>query len=209
MSTHLTRLQRRAYDNCVPLNVSFEITLRCNLRCVHCYNFDRDQPYAPGRERQDELTDAEVHRILDEIRAEGCLFLAFTGGEALMHPGLDGFIRHARRTGMAVGLKTNGALLGPEMVDRLAAAGVTAVDISLYGAREGTHDGFVKSPGAFTRTVAGARRAREAGFEVRLSLLLLRRNAGEIDAMVSLASEMGLHYNVDPQISARYDGSRS
>ncbi|MEP6652401.1 MAG: radical SAM protein [Myxococcales bacterium] len=37
-----------AHDNLVPLNVSLEITLACNIRCVHCYNFDRDLPL-PGR----------------------------------------------------------------------------------------------------------------------------------------------------------------
>jgi len=209
VSAHLTRLQRRAFDACVPLNVTFEITLRCNLRCAHCYNFDRDLPYLPGKKHEDELTDAEVHRILDEIRAEGCLFLAFTGGEALVHPGLEGFVRHARGAGMAVRLKSNGVLLGPEMVDRMAVWGTTAVDISLYGARAETHDGFVKAPGAFARTVAGARRAHEAGLEVRLSLLILRRNAGETEAMIALAEGLGVRYSFDPQISARYDGSRS
>ncbi len=209
MDTHLNRLQRRAFESCIPLNVTFEITLRCNLRCVHCYNFDRDLPYAPEKSREDELSDREVHRILDEVRAEGCLFLAFTGGEALLHPGLEEFIRHARETGMAVRLKSNGSLLSPKTVERTAAAGATAVDISLYGARAETHDAFVKSPGAFERTIAGARRARDTGLDVRLTFVLVRQNADEIASMIELAGRLGISYTVDPQISARYDGSRS
>ena len=209
MSTHLNRLQQKALDFCIPLNVSFEVTLRCNLRCVHCYNFDRELPYAPERNRDDELSDREVHRILDEVRAEGCLFLAFTGGEALLHPGLEGFIRHARASGMSVRIKSNGSLLGPGMVDRIAGAGAMAADISLYGARAETHDAFVKLPGSFERTVAGARRARDAGLEVRLTFVLVRQNAGEVAAMIDLAGSLGVNYSADPQLSARYDASRS
>ena len=37
-----------ASANVVPLNVSVETTLDCNIRCIHCYNFDRDQPRRPG-----------------------------------------------------------------------------------------------------------------------------------------------------------------
>jgi radical SAM protein with 4Fe4S-binding SPASM domain len=209
METKLVGLQRRAYEKCIPLNVTFEITLRCNLRCVHCYNFDRELPYHPSSRREDELTNGEVHRILDEIRAEGCLFLSFTGGEALLHPGLEEFVRHARGSGMSVRLKSNGSLLRAGTVDRMAAAGATAVDISLYGSRAETHDDFVKRPGAFDRTMAGAVRARDAGLEVRLNLLLIRQNADEIGAMIEMAERLGIPYAIDPQISTRYDGSRS
>jgi radical SAM protein with 4Fe4S-binding SPASM domain len=206
---HLNRLQRKAFEACVPLNVTFEITLRCNLRCLHCYNFDRELPYAPGKGLGDELSDPEVHRILDEIRAAGCLFLAFTGGEALLHPSLGDFIRHAREAGMSVRIKSNGSLLGPGASEKLAAAGASAVDVSLYGARAETHDGFVKRPGAFASTVAGARRAAEAGLETRLTFIILRQNADEIGPMIETAETLGIPYTLDPQISARYDGSRS
>ena len=111
-----------------------EITLLCNLRCVHCYNFDRQEPYLPMRSTREELSDEEIHRIIDEVRAEGCLFLAFTGGEALVHPGLVSFVEHARSLGTYVRLKSNGVLLTDAKAKELVHAGVSAVDISLYGA---------------------------------------------------------------------------
>ncbi len=209
MATRLDQLRRRAHEKCIPLNVSFEITLRCNLRCVHCYNFDRELAYLPERSREEELTDAEVHRILDEVRAEGCLFLSLTGGEALLHPGLEQYIRHAARTGMAVTVKSNGTLLGPATVDRIAAAGASAVDVSLYGSEAETHDAFVKMPGAYQRSVAGALRARDAGLRVRFTFLILRQNADQIGSMTEMAARMEIPYAIDPQIRARHDGSSS
>src|SRR5580698_10052008 len=38
----VSQLQSMAYERMIPLNVSLELTLKCNIRCLHCYNFDRD-----------------------------------------------------------------------------------------------------------------------------------------------------------------------
>src|SRR5439155_25647388 len=179
-------LDRRAMQACIPLHVTFEITLRCNLRCVHCYNFDRGLAYHPHREREQELTAEEIHDILEQLHQEGCLFLAFTGGEALAHPYIEDLIRHACRIGMAVRLKSNGALLNEQRVQRIADAGVSAVDISLYGADAPTHDAFVRRTGAFERTMEGARAARDRGLKVRFSLLVVQSNADQIDRMIEL-----------------------
>src|SRR5262249_32954367 len=68
---------------------------------------------------------------------------------------------------------------------------------------------FVKSPGAFLRSVAGARASRDAGLGVKLSFVLTRRNAGQTEAMIALGTELGVPWTFDPQITARYDGSRT
>lgn len=209
MTSHDERIQQRAFEKCIPISVTLELTLRCNLSCVHCYNFDRELPYLPGRSQRDELSDAEVHRIVDEVRAEGCLYLGLTGGEALLHPGIVDFVRHASASGMAVRIKSNGTLLRPAMVRRVAEAGAAAIDISLYGAVAETHDAFVRLPGAWRRTLDGARTARDAGLAVKLNVVVAERNAGEVEDMLRLASELGVSCNLDLQITARYDGSRS
>jgi radical SAM protein with 4Fe4S-binding SPASM domain len=208
MPSMFDRLRQRAHDSCIPLNVTLELTLRCNLRCVHCYNFDRDLPYLPLKRREDELSAPEILRILDEVREEGCLYLALSGGEALLHPQLDEFVAHGARAGMMMTVKSNGTLLDPERVRRLRAAGAAAIEISVYGARPETHDAFVKAPGALERTIAGARAARDAGLRVKLSFVVVQKNAAEAGAMVALAEELDVPYGVDPQITARYDGSR-
>src|SRR6185503_18498489 len=64
----LEGLNERAYDGCIPLNVTLELTLRCNIRCTHCYNFDRDLPKAsPGPE----LSMEEIRGLMDDLRRAG------------------------------------------------------------------------------------------------------------------------------------------
>ena len=204
----IDRLQGRAHRTCTPLNVTMEITLLCNLRCVHCYNFDRQEPYLPMRSTREELSDEEIHRIIDEVRAEGCLFLAFTGGEALVHPGLVSFVEHARSLGTYVRLKSNGVLLTDAKAKELVHAGVSAVDISLYGAEAATHDAFVMRPGAFVATIEGAKASRDAGMKTKFNITVTEANAGEFEAMSAMAAEMDIPWDVNSEITDRYDGTR-
>jgi radical SAM protein with 4Fe4S-binding SPASM domain len=197
-----------AYELCVPLFVTLELTLKCNLRCKHCYHFDRETPM-PKQTSGQELTPPEIYKILDDLAEAGCLEISFSGGEALLHPHLDDFIRYARERQFAVRVKSNGLLLTPERVARLVEAGAYAVDISLYGASPESHDAFTKLKGSFEKTVAGARNAVAAGLKLSLSFCLTKHNADEIEAMIALAESLPARHTIDPQITARYDGTTS
>lgn len=201
------RIWRIAYETCTPLGATVEITLRCNLRCVHCYNFDRALPYPKERAGR-ELGADEIRSVLDQLAALGCLFVAFTGGEALLHPQLDDFIRHARKRRFAVRVKSNGTLLGRERVARLVDAGAIGVDVSLYGASPATHDAFTLDPGSFERTVQGIENARDAGMLVKVSICLVKDNAHETEAMLRLVGSLGVRAGIDPHVTSRYDGTR-
>src|SRR5262245_23908009 len=121
------RIWRTAEEQCIPFGATLEVSLRCNLRCVHCYNFDREVPY-PKKRAAEELTPPEIYSVIDQLAAAGTLLLSFTGGEALLHPHLDDFVRHARKRRFAVRVKSNGTLLTRERVARLAEAGTLGVD---------------------------------------------------------------------------------
>ncbi|RMH36053.1 MAG: radical SAM protein [Deltaproteobacteria bacterium] len=198
-------LQQLAFSRCVPVNATIEVTLRCNLKCVHCYNFDRAQPLPIARAAA-ELSGAEIVDAIDQLAAAGALFLTFTGGEALLHPQIYEFVRHAVARRFSVAVKTNGM----HLVDRARAlrdAGCGRVDVSVYGASAATHDAFTLAPGSFDRTVAGVRAALDVGMRVHLNLCLVRTNAHEVADMVALAQELGVGCGIDPQITRRYDGT--
>jgi radical SAM protein with 4Fe4S-binding SPASM domain len=202
------RLERDAFERCIPLNVTLELTLACNLRCAHCYNFDRSKPQPKARSAA-ELTPAEVRRVIGEVRDEGCLYLSLTGGEVLLHPHLLDFIDHARGLDLVVRLKSNATLLTTERARAVEAAGASEVDVSVYGGTAATHDAFTLQAGSFARTLAGARNAKDAGLAVRLQFCITRHNATETTAMIALAADLDVPYGFDPHLTARYDGTTS
>ena len=215
--------QTWAHDNLVPLNVSLETTLDCNIRCIHCYNFDRDEPRALGRRRASSgcgsgaadidapaphLSTEELLRLIGELREAGCLFLSLTGGEVLTHPDLFALMERARELNMAVQLLTNGTMLRPGIAGRLAGfSNLLGASVSLYGASPAVHDGITQVTGSFVRTWDGVERLRAAGVAVRLKFIVMRQNAHETAEMIRMASARDFPYSVDLTITARHDGT--
>jgi radical SAM protein with 4Fe4S-binding SPASM domain len=196
-----------AYANCVPLNVTLEITTACNLRCTHCYNRDRGGTTC-GAAGPGELSTDEILRVMTELRGAGCLFLGITGGEPLAHPRLGDILDRARRLNLAVQLLTNGTLLDDGAVGRLADyPNLLGLSVSLYGAGPATHEAVTRVPGSFTRTWAGAERARARGLSVLVKFLVMRRNVREVGDMVAAASVRGFSYMIDFCVTARHDRS--
>ena len=209
--------QTWAHDNLVPFNVSLETTLECNIRCIHCYNFDRDEPRARTRHacgvegapsEQRRLSTDELLALIGDLRAAGCMFLSLTGGEVLTHPDLFALLERARELNLAVQLLTNGTMLRPGIAGKLARfPNLLGASVSLYGATAAVHDAITQVPGSFQRTWDGVERLRAAGVSVRLKFIVMRQNAHETEAMMAMATGRDFPYSVDLTITARHDGT--
>ena len=90
----MQEMSQRALDLGVPMSVHFDITYRCNERCVHCY-LDHDD--------HGEMTTAEIKRVLEELADAGTFFLTFSGGEVLMRRDFFELLEYARRLMFNVG----------------------------------------------------------------------------------------------------------
>src|SRR2546428_13606110 len=96
-----------------PLSGQWELTCRCNLRCVMCYT---DCFNTPEMIRQ-ELSFPEIVRIMDDIHEAGGLELCLTGGEPLARRGFLGLYPSAKQAGCLVARVTNGTLLTLRIAD--------------------------------------------------------------------------------------------
>jgi MoaA/NifB/PqqE/SkfB family radical SAM enzyme len=105
-----------------PLLVQIIPIRRCNIDCNYCNEYDKVSAPVP--------TDVLVRRI-DKLAELGTAVAAFSGGEPMLHPELDGLIRHVRRRGMMAGLITNGYYLVPRRIVELNHAGLDFLQISI------------------------------------------------------------------------------
>ncbi len=210
----VSRIQGQAFARMVPLNVSLELTLKCNIRCLHCYNFDRDSDgpascTGGAGEPAPELSLDEITRLLGELRAAGTLFLSLTGGEVLSSPHLFPVLDRALEMNFAVQLLSNGTLLRPGVAARLAGyRNLLGVSISVYGATPEVHDAVTQIRGSWRRTMDGAARLKAQGVAVRLKLIVMRPNVHQVAAMRALADAGGYPYLLDLTVTARHDGTR-
>lgn len=204
-SEYLRSLNRKVARERIPLSGSYDITHRCNLRCVHCYAGPGTQANDPGRE----LTTSQACAIIDQAVDAGCLFLLISGGEPLIRPDFADLYVHAKQRGLLVTLFTNATLIDERIVDLLAEWPPRSVEISVYGATPETHDRVTGSPGSFERCWKGIRLLCSRGVPVRLKTILMTLNVHEFQGMETLAREQGCSFRCDPAIFPRFNGDRA
>jgi len=200
MSALMQHVWDRALEARVPLSVQFDLTYRCNERCVHCY-LDHDD--------HGEMTTAEVKGVLDQLAGAGTLFVVFSGGELLLRKDLFEILGYARTLGFDIRLKTNAILLGEREADRLRDLGIRSVQVSIYSHRPEIHDGITKVPGSLQRSLAAIRFLRSRGLHVVIANVLMRQNAGDYPHVRALAGELGVECTIDPTITPKMDGDTS
>jgi len=162
--------------------VVWNVSRRCNLRCVHCYSDSENRPY-PG-----ELSEPEGKRLIEDLAEFGVPVILFSGGEPLMHPSIFEFIRLAVSKGIRAVVSTNGILLTQEVAARLKDAGASYVGVSIDGL-EKTNDAFRGRKGAFRASLEGIRNCVKTSLKVGLRLTLTKRNFKDLEGIFELVEK--------------------
>jgi len=144
------------------LYLFLEVTRACNLACLHCGSD------CGARDRASRLTPENWFALVDAVsaRSDPELMFVVTGGEPLVWPHLDELGRRIRSRGRRWGLVTNGFALDAARLDRLVAAGLTSITVSLDG-DEAAHNNLRGHPGAYERALAAVRLVGAAPIELR------------------------------------------
>jgi len=159
--------------------VVWNMTRRCNLKCIHCYSNSADMDYP------DELTTEEGKNLIDDLAAFGAPVILFSGGEPLIRSDLLELAQYATAKGMRAVISTNGTLITREVADQLRKINLSYVGVSLDGLQK-THDRFRGSKGAFAKAIEGIRNCREAGIKVGIRFTVNKHNLSDVPSMFDL-----------------------
>lgn len=159
--------------------VVWNMTRRCNLKCIHCYSNSANVCYP------DELSTQEGKALIDDLAAFGAPVILFSGGEPLMRPDLIELARYATDKGMRAVISTNGTLITRDIADQLYKIGLSYVGVSLDGL-ELTHDRFRGRKGAFAAAIDGIRNCRDAGIKVGIRFTVNKHNLPDVPSMFDL-----------------------
>ncbi len=168
-----------------PFAVTCELTHRCPLRCPYCSNPLVLDPASR------EMDTATWKRVLDEAAEAGALQVHFTGGEPCARRDLEELVAHAAFLGLYVNLITSGVTLDRARLDRLAAAGLHHVQISLQDTRPDEADRLSGFPGSLARKLATAEAVAATGLGLTINAVLHRHNIGRVGDFVDLALALG------------------
>jgi len=169
-----------------PKWVAWEMTRRCNLRCVHCRSSSEAE--VCGHPNFDTQT---AFRVVDNICAFASPVLVLSGGEPLLREDIFDIAAYGTQKGLRVCMATNGTLVTDAVCERILAAGIRMVSLSLDGASPEVHDNFRSQKGAFLGTLNATRLFRKHGISFLINSSFTKRNQGEIAKTYALAKEMG------------------
>ncbi|HMH91623.1 MAG TPA: mycofactocin radical SAM maturase, partial [Streptosporangiaceae bacterium] len=183
MSTEtLVELFERGLD--APICLTWELTYACNLACVHCLS-------SSGRRDPGELTTAECKAVIDTLERMQVFYVNIGGGEPTVRPDFWELVDYATAHHVGVKFSTNGVRIDEAVARKLAASDYVDVQISLDGATAEVNDA-VRGQGSYAMAIRAMEHLAAAGFRgFKISVVVTRQNAGQLDEFKALADRYG------------------
>jgi len=168
---------------------------KCNLDCHYCYSFDN---------RVKGMTEEVARTSIDWLHSTTCRVLALMGGEVLLRPKfVHKIVYYARKKDFWIYIPTNGRLLNPDVIDRLADAGVATFNLAVDAVdeRPGLPKALNPIRSYFEYLV---RKQYRYGYTIALNINICRNNLDDVKALTEIAHEHGIssdyHINEMPLI---------
>ena len=160
--------------------ISWNITLKCPLRCAHCY------VNAGEHEATGVLSTKEAFAVIDQICELGKPVVILSGGEPLMRDDIFKIARYGTDKGLAMAMGTSGILIDAACARKIRDAGIRRVAISIDSADPAVHDAFRGLFGAWERAVQGIRHCVNEGIRVQINTTVLSPDIQAIKDVVAL-----------------------
>lgn len=171
-----------------PLWLLAELTYRCPLHCVFCYN---PVDFAAGT--APELSTDDWLRVLREARALGAVQCGLSGGEPLLRDDLEVIVAEARRLGYYTNLLTSGVGLTPERAAALKRAGLDHVQLSFQDSTREMND-FLSHTKTFELKHRVAETVKAQGWPMVMNVVIHRLNIDHVDRIIRMAADVGAEY---------------
>jgi heme b synthase len=165
--------------------IFWETTRACNLGCPHC------RGNATARNLPEDLNTDEVKRFVEQVVTVAKPILVFSGGEPMLRPDLYELISYANKMGLKPALATNATMISEEIAFKLKENGLGLSSVSIYGAREESHDSFCGLSGAFKKTLRGIEDLRKAKINLQINTTITKKNLPELEAIGEFALRRG------------------
>ena len=170
-----------------PLWLLAEITYRCPLHCVFCYN-----PVNFAR-TETELSTEDWLRVLREARAAGSVQCGFSGGEPMLRDDLEILVAEAHRLGFYTNLLTSGVGLTDVRAAKLKEAGLDHIQLSFQDSTRELND-FLSHTRTFELKQRVAHLIKSNGWPMGLNCVIHRMNIDYIGEIIQMAADLGAEY---------------
>jgi Y-X(10)_GDL-associated radical SAM protein len=179
----------------IPVHVVWELTLACNLKCIHCGS-------RAGRRRPKELSTAECLEVVEALARLGTREVSLIGGEAYLRSDWIEVIRAIRANGMYCAVQTGGRSLNQQRLERAVEAGLNGLGVSLDGL-EALHDRLRGVKGSFRNALEALRCAKRAGLQVSVNTQVGASTMDDLPGLMDAIIDVGAsHWQIQLTVPA-------
>ena len=167
-------------------SIQFEITSRCNERCIHCYipNAKKDI----GKD----MDFNQICDIIDQFAEMGGLHVSLSGGEVFLHKDVIRIIQYCREKDMEICVLSNLTTLKDSQIPLIKAANVSYIQASLYSMNPAIHDTITKVKGSQIRTKTAIEKLVAADIPVQISCPLMKVNKDSYLGVLKFAQSLNI-----------------
>jgi AdoMet-dependent heme synthase len=169
-----------------PRIISWNTTLKCNLKCNHCYLNAQDKA------KTEELTTVEGKSLIDQIAKVSQPILILSGGEPLLRPDIFELASYANAKGLRTTMGTNGTLIDNAVAKKLLKVGIKKVAISIDSSSPSIHNNLRGTQDAWQKAIDGIKACIRNGVGVQVNITVTQQNYDDIDNVVSLSKGLGV-----------------
>lgn len=150
--------------------LQFELTSRCNERCIHCYIPN------PKKNAGGDMPFEKVKSLIDEFAEMGGLHVTLSGGEVFLYKDILPIIQYCREKDMQISILSNLIALKDEQIPVIKEANVSIVQTSLYSMNPDIHDLITTVKGSQVKTKAAIEKLVAADIPVQISCPVMKAN---------------------------------
>lgn len=180
-------------ENYINKSLLWDITRRCNLSCIHCYN-------SGGLSAEQELEIIPNYKaIIDRVVEAGINHIHLLGGEPLLVKGLLDLLHYASIRDVLISINTNGTLLTKKFINELIESNVSQLTFSLDGATEPTNDA-IRGSGSYKRVTKNIRQTiscidqAKSTMLVQVATVVTKQNISTIHKLPKILRDMGVKH---------------
>ena len=180
-------------------SLQFELTSRCNERCIHCYipNGKKNTGF--------DMSFEKFKYILDQYVEMGGMHVTLSGGEALINKNINMMLRYCRENDLQISLLTNLLSLKEEHIPVLKDVNLSLIQVSLYSMNAEIHDQITTVKGSFEKTKAAIETLHKADIPVQISCPIMKANKEGYGEVIKYAQKLRMKAQTDYIMMAQAD----
>lgn len=165
-----------------------ELTTECNIRCMHCYNWWKQD----GEPVLHQNSYKKAFRLIDRlIKTTTVKRLTFTGGEPTISERFLELVLHAKLNQKKVTIITNGN--GPtEVYRQLCKLQTNLIEFSIHSAHADVHDQITRKPGSWKKATQNMIEVLSQGIAAVPVIVITKHNYQHVVHTLHFFYNMGI-----------------